>query len=39
MATYTPIPYWLSLPWVATRAWAATVAEVQAEDRAAQERE
>jgi hypothetical protein len=29
MATYTPIPYWLSLPWVETRAWSATVVRIQ----------
>lgn len=38
MVTYTPIPYWLSLPWVETCAWSATVLRVQEEDREAAER-
>lgn len=39
MVTQTPIPYWLSLPWAETSAWAGTVSQVQAEDQAARERE
>jgi hypothetical protein len=38
MATYTPIPYWLSLPWAEACAWSSAVAKIQAEDRAATER-
>lgn len=38
MVTYTPIPYWLSLPWVQTRGWAETVIRIQEQDRAASER-
>lgn len=32
MATYTPIPYWLSLPWGEACAWSKTVLRVQNED-------
>lgn len=32
MATYTPIPHWLSLPWRETCAWAETVLQIQGED-------
>ncbi len=32
MATHTPIPHWLSLPWLETCAWYATVAGIQADD-------
>lgn len=28
MATYTPIPYWLSLPWIESCSWAASVLEM-----------
>jgi len=38
MATHTPIPYWLSLPWADACAWARTVVDIQLEDRAAAER-
>jgi hypothetical protein len=31
MVTYTPIPYWLSLPWVDACAWSAVVLQVQDE--------
>lgn len=33
MATYTPIPYWLSLPWVEVCEWAATIVQIQGEER------
>jgi hypothetical protein len=33
MATHTPIPHWLSLPWRETCAWAQTVVEIQIADR------
>jgi hypothetical protein len=39
MVTYTPIPYWLSLPWGDVCAWSRTVKQVQDDDRAASERE
>jgi hypothetical protein len=32
MVTYTPIPYWMSLPWVDACAWSNTVAAIQDED-------
>jgi hypothetical protein len=38
MHTYTPIPYWLSLPWREACAWAETVVQVLADQRAAAER-
>jgi len=31
MATYTPIPYWLSMPWVDACAWSHTIAKIHAE--------
>jgi hypothetical protein len=34
MATHTPIPFWLSLPWREACAWGASVVEIQAVDRA-----
>jgi len=36
MATHTPIPYWLSMPWTEARSWADTVLRVQDEDAAAE---
>lgn len=33
MATHTPIPYWLSLPWGEVRAWSDTIVEIEREDR------
>jgi hypothetical protein len=39
MATYTPIPVWLSMPWPEVCAWAETVVELQQADRAAAGRE
>jgi hypothetical protein len=33
MVTYTPIPYWLSLPWVETCVWAFTVLQVLDENK------
>jgi hypothetical protein len=33
MATYTPIPYWLSLPWVKTCAWSRRIERIQRDDR------
>lgn len=38
MGTYTPIPYWLSLPVGALYAWSVTVQEIQAEDMRPTER-
>jgi hypothetical protein len=32
MLTHTEIPYWLSLSWVQTCAWATSVKRVQDED-------
>jgi hypothetical protein len=32
MSTYTPIPYWLDLPWMDACAWNGTVAAVLRED-------
>ncbi len=32
MATYTPIPYWLSRPWGEALAWTETVVAIQRVD-------
>jgi hypothetical protein len=38
METHTPIPYWLSMPWVAARVWSSTVIKIHRDDQADQER-